>query len=62
MTPDQDAALASYFAEWADQLARDDYRLLISYTADGPTLDLYAEGQIGPVIRWLLEGNTGGHR
>ena len=51
-----------YLTAWADLLARNDHRLVISYTADGPTLDLYAEGQIGPVIRWLLVGNVGGHR
>lgn len=50
-----------YLTAWADLLARDDHRLVISYTAEGPTLDLYI-GPVDRVIRWLLVGNAGGHR
>ena len=64
MTPDQDAALAAYFTEWADMLNDPNYQLAISYTNTGPTLDLNIDGLPGgPVIRWLLEpAGTGGHR
>ena len=51
-----------YLLEWADLLARDDWRLFIGYTAEGPTLDVYVKGMIGPAIRWALVGNVGGHR
>ena len=38
---------------WADYLARDEVTLWIGYDAEGPTLDLFVEGQPGPAIRWL---------
>ncbi len=56
MTPDQDAALAAYLTEWANMLELDEYQLIISYTNEGPTLDLHNKQVGGTAIRWLLGG------